>query len=70
MAELVAPMVGKVIEILVKAGDEVEENQEVVMLEAMKMEMPVVAEAAGKVTEVKVTEGQSVEADDVLVIIG
>ncbi len=69
MAQIVAPMVGKVIEILVKVGDEVEENQEVVMLEAMKMEMPVVAEAAGKVTEIKATEGQSVEADDVLVVI-
>lgn len=70
MADVVAPMVGKVIELLVSEGDEVEENQEVVMLEAMKMEMPVVAETAGKVTAVKVTEGQSVEADDVLVIIG
>jgi acetyl-CoA carboxylase biotin carboxyl carrier protein len=70
MADVVAPMVGKVIELLVAEGDEVEENQEVVMLEAMKMEMPVVAETAGKVTAVKVTVGQSVEADDVLVIIG
>jgi acetyl-CoA carboxylase biotin carboxyl carrier protein len=70
MADVVAPMVGKVIELLVGEGDEVEENQEVVMLEAMKMEMPVVAETAGKVTAVKVTVGQSVEADDVLVIIG
>jgi acetyl-CoA carboxylase biotin carboxyl carrier protein len=70
MADVVAPMVGKVIELLVGEGDEVEENQEVVMLEAMKMEMPVVAEAAGKVTAIKVKEGQSVEAEDVLVIIG
>jgi biotin carboxyl carrier protein len=63
-------MVGKVIQILVSEGDEVEENQEVVMLEAMKMEMPVVAENGGKVTQIKVSEGQGVEADDVLLIIG
>ncbi len=69
MAEVVAPMVGKVIEVLVKPGDEVEENQEVVMLEAMKMEMPIVAEAPGKVAEVKVSDGQSVEADQVLVVL-
>lgn len=69
MADIVAPMVGKVIQVLVKPGDEVEENQEVVMLEAMKMEMPIVAESNGKVAEVKVSEGQSVEADEVLVVL-
>ena len=69
MADVVAPMVGKVIQVLVAVGDTVEVDQEVVMLEAMKMEMPVVAENDGKVTEVKVSEGQTVEADDVLVVI-
>lgn len=69
MADIVAPMVGKVIQVLVKPGDEVEENQEVVMLEAMKMEMPIVAESNGKVAEIKVSEGQSVEADEVLVVL-
>ncbi|MDY0001743.1 MAG: biotin/lipoyl-containing protein [Polyangia bacterium] len=69
MSQVVAPMVGKVIQVLVKVGDRVEENQEVIMLEAMKMEMPIVAEEGGKVTEVKVKEGQSVEADQVLVVL-
>lgn len=69
MADVVAPMVGKVIQVLVKEGDAVEENQEVVMLEAMKMEMPIVAETAGTVAEVRVQEGQSVEADEVLVVL-
>jgi acetyl-CoA carboxylase biotin carboxyl carrier protein len=69
MADVVAPMVGKVIQILVGVGDEVEVDQEIVMLEAMKMEMPVVAESGGKITELKVKEGQSVEADDVLAVI-
>lgn len=69
MAQVVAPMVGKVIQVLVNVGDRVEEDQEVVMLEAMKMEMPIVAEQAGKVTEIKVKPGQSVEADQVLMIL-
>lgn len=69
MAEVVAPMVGKIIQVLVSVGDEVEDNQEVVILEAMKMEMPVVAEGGGKVAEIKVSEGQSVEADQVLVVL-
>lgn len=69
MSQIVAPMVGKVIEVLVSVGDSVEENQEVVMLEAMKMEMPIVAEEAGKVAEVQVKPGQSVEADQVLVVL-
>ena len=69
MADVVAPMVGKVIQVLVRAGEAVEENQEVVMLEAMKMEMPIVAETAGTVAEVRVKEGQSVEADEVLVVL-
>ena len=69
MSDIVAPMVGKVIQVLVSVGDEVEENQEVVMLEAMKMEMPIVAESPGKVAEIKVKEGQSVEADQILVVL-
>jgi biotin carboxyl carrier protein len=69
MSDVVAPMVGKVIQVLVKVGDEVEENQEIVMLEAMKMEMPIVAESAGKVAVIQVAVGQSVEADQVLVVL-
>ena len=69
MTQVVAPMVGKVIQVLVNVGDKVEEDQEVVMLEAMKMEMPIVAEQAGKVTEVKVKPGQAVEADQVLLVL-
>ena len=69
MADVVAPMVGKIIQVMVAEGDTVEEDQEVVVLEAMKMEMPVVAESGGKVSAVKVKEGDNVEADDVLVVI-
>ena len=66
-AEVMAPMPGKVVEVKVKVGDTVEENDPVVILEAMKIEMPVVAVASGKVTEVNCEAGQSVEGDAVLV---
>ncbi len=70
MAESVtAPMVGKVLEIQCKIGDQVEENQVILLLEAMKMEIPVVAPAAGTVKEIKVAVGDTVESDSVLAIL-
>ncbi|MEH7013777.1 acetyl-CoA carboxylase biotin carboxyl carrier protein subunit, partial [Neobacillus niacini] len=51
----------------VKAGDQVEEGQDVVILESMKMEIPIEAEFAGTVKEVKVNEGDFVNEGDVIV---
>ena len=62
-------MVGKVLEIQCKVGDNVEENQILLLLEAMKMEIPVVAPAAGTVKEIKVAVGDTVESDSVLAIL-
>ena len=69
MSDVTAPMAGKVIEVKVQVGDSVSENDEVIILEAMKMEMPIVAPASGKVSEVKCQKGDSVAADDVLMVI-
>ncbi len=69
MPDVVAPMGGKVISISVKVGDKVAEDDEVATLEAMKMEMPIVAPAAGTVKEIKVTDGQAVEADQVMIVL-
>ena len=70
MAESVtAPMVGKVLQVQCKVGDIVEENQILLVLEAMKMEIPVVAPAAGRITEVNVLVGQTVESDTILAVI-
>ncbi len=66
---IVAPMPGRVVKVLVKAGDAVEARQGLVVVEAMKMENELRAPGAGTVTEVKVTEGASVEANAVLVVI-
>lgn len=67
--ELYAPMVGKVVELLVETGDPVEEDEPVLMLEALKMKMPVVAPADGTLKEFKVKVGDEVESDTVLAII-
>jgi len=56
-----AHITGTVWKIEVKVGDAVTEGQTVVILESMKMEMPVESPAAGKVTAVLVKEGQAVE---------
>lgn len=62
-----AHITGTVWKIVVAVGDQVEEDEPVVILESMKMEMPVVAPEAGTVSQIVVEEGQSVEEGDVLV---
>ncbi|MFH1489067.1 MAG: acetyl-CoA carboxylase biotin carboxyl carrier protein subunit [Pseudomonadota bacterium] len=69
MSEITAPMGGKVIDVKVNVGDAVNENDEVVILEAMKMELPVVAPEGGTVKEVKCKAGDAVEADAPLIIL-
>ena len=61
MASVNAHITGTVWKIEVKVGDAVSEGQTVVILESMKMEMPVESPLAGKVTAILVKEGQSVE---------
>jgi acetyl-CoA carboxylase biotin carboxyl carrier protein len=62
-----AHITGTVWKIEVKVGEEVAEGQTLVILESMKMEMPLEAPAAGKVEKVHVAEGQAVNEGDVLV---
>ena len=69
MSEIKAPMAGKIIDIKVNVGDSVNEGDEVVILEAMKMELPVVAEVAGTVKEISCTKGVGVEGESVLVVL-
>ena len=69
MSEITAPMGGKIIDVKVKTGDAVNEGDEVIILEAMKMELPVVASESGTVKEVKCNNGDAVEADAVLVVL-
>jgi biotin carboxyl carrier protein len=64
-----APMVGKILKIEKNAGDYVDEDEVIIVMEAMKMEIPVVAPVSGTVKELKVAPGQAVEAEEVLAII-
>ena len=67
--EVTVPMVGKIVNVLVKVGDKVSEDDQIATLEAMKMEMPIVAPTGGVIKEVMVAAGQEVDADTVLAII-
>jgi biotin carboxyl carrier protein len=63
---ITAPMVGKILKIEKNIGDHVDEDEVVLVMEAMKMEIPVVAPAAGVLKDLKVSAGQAVEADQLL----
>lgn len=62
--EIVSEMTGSVWKILVEKGQRVEEGQTVLLIEAMKMEIPVVAMDAGTVAEILVAEGDMVADGD------
>ena len=69
MANIEAHITGNVWKITCAVGDTIEDGDEVVILESMKMEIPVLAEAGGTVAEIKVTEGDVVQEGDVLVVL-
>lgn len=67
---IVAPMPGMIVEIRHQVGETINEGDEVVILEAMKMQNPLTAPTAGVIKAVKVKAGDSVSLGDVLVVIG
>jgi acetyl-CoA carboxylase biotin carboxyl carrier protein len=69
VADVEAHITGTVWKIEVEVGDKVDEGDTVVILESMKMEMPVEAEDPGKVAEIRCEEGQSVSEGDILVVL-
>lgn len=64
-----APMPGNILDVKVNVGDTVSVGQVLVVLEAMKMENDIVANAAGKVTSITVKKGDTVNSDDVIATI-
>jgi len=62
-------MVGKILKIEKNPGDHVYEDEVIIVMEAMKMEIPIVAPVAGTLKELKITAGQAVEAEQVLAVI-
>ncbi len=67
--EVYAPLAGKIVKVSVEVGQQVEEDDEAMVIEAMKMETPVYLEFSGTVKEIRVKEGQQVEEEDVLAIV-
>ncbi len=68
-ADIVAEMVANVMKVVVAPGEKVDTGDTVVLLESMKMEIPVLAEAPGTVAAVKVGEGDVVQEGDILVTV-
>jgi acetyl-CoA carboxylase biotin carboxyl carrier protein len=69
VAEVRAEMVANVWKIVAAQGDTVSEGDTIVILESMKMEIPVLAETSGTLTELKVEEGQVIQEGDVIAVI-
>ncbi|MFO7568256.1 MAG: acetyl-CoA carboxylase biotin carboxyl carrier protein subunit [Smithellaceae bacterium] len=67
--EITAPMPGKIASIPMSVGSQVNEEDEVIIMDAMKMEIPVYAPGAGTLKEIKVKVGDSVNEGQVLAII-
>ncbi len=70
MADVAAHITGTVWKIEVKEGQSVNAGDTLVILESMKMEMPVEAETSGTVKEIRCKEAQAVNEGDVLVVLG
>jgi len=68
-ASITAPMPGTITEVLVSIGDEVREDDEVLILEAMKMENPICAPAQGRVKEINVKTKDKVDTNQILVVL-
>ena len=66
MAEIRAEMVANVWKVVAAQGDHVDDGDTLVILESMKMEIPVLAEAAGTITSIHVAEGDVVQEGDLI----
>lgn len=69
MKQVAAMMAGIVVEVLVRPGDTISEGQDVVILESMKMQLPVASNLSGTITEIKVASGDFVNEGDPLVVL-
>jgi acetyl-CoA carboxylase biotin carboxyl carrier protein len=66
---ILAPLDGKVFQVMVKPGDTVEEDEEILVIEAMKMETPIFAPCDGVVKELGAKEGDDVLENEILAVI-
>lgn len=64
--ELRAPISGRIMEVLVKAGDDIKKGQQILVLEAMKMQNHIYSPATARISELRVKEGQTVKTGEIL----
>ena len=69
MANMESPLAGKMLEINVKVGQQVDEDDEIMVIESMKMENPLYSPAKGTVKEIRVKVGDRVNEGDILAVI-
>ena len=67
--DVLAPLSGKIVSISVEVGTTIEEDDELLVIEAMKMETPVFAPCSGTVSKIAVKKGDAVEEDDLIAVI-
>lgn len=67
--EIRAEIVANVLQVVAREGDSVSDGDTLVMLESMKMEIPVITEAPGKVTKLAVREGDVVQEGDLIAVV-
>ncbi len=67
--EVSAPLPGKIVSLNVEPGTVIEEDDEILVIEAMKMETPIVAPCSGTVSKIAVKKGDMVEEDELLAVI-
>ena len=68
-SQILAEMVASVLSVAVEPGDEVDAGDTVILLESMKMEIPVLVERPGRVAEVRVVAGDVIQEGDILVVL-
>ncbi|MDR1616599.1 MAG: acetyl-CoA carboxylase biotin carboxyl carrier protein subunit [Syntrophomonadaceae bacterium] len=69
MANIECPLAGKVFEILVEVGQQINEDDEIFLIDAMKMENPIYSTASGTVKEIKVKVGEQVAEGTILAVV-
>ena len=69
LVEITAPTSGSIVSVLTAQGDRVSEGQELLIIESMKMEIPVLATRSGLVQEIRVNEGDEIAEGQLLVIL-
>ena len=67
--EITSPLAGKIVQVNIEVGAKLAEDDEVMVIEAMKMETPIFAPAGGTVKAINVKKGDTVEEDQVLAVI-